>query len=458
MIYGCKTRLVAHLMTMSLIALPAVSLSGAALAGELKAGAAKAPIAIPAEFFPNENFSVVAEPLQTRALMLENDGNKAVMVVVDMTSISVPLVAGLKKLVSEETGVAASNVLILSSHTFSAPHMQDASHLEGDAAKAKNKNKMLIDAVFASVKSAANAAAKAMQPASVGFAKGSSDIAVYRQILTPKGWWFGANENGVTDKDVSVVRFDDAAHKPIAFIVNYAVQPSVMNESIGADGGRVVTPDLAGAVSTYVEGQYGESAVSLFSVGAEGDQSPAYVSNQYKLTRAGEVVREDAHEAGLLLVKAQGERLGAEAVRVAETIKADQNEAKVAVIADSVHMSGQKIPKNIKDIHVTTSYDYPPGDPVDAPIALLRVGDIALVGVQVEMSASTGIAIKSGSPVNNTVVMGLVNGAAKYMAAADAYDRFTYEAMNSFYARGSAEALADRIGGLLGDIAADLKK
>jgi len=207
-----------------------------------------------------------------------------------------------------------------------------------------------------------------------------------------------------------------------------------------------------------VEEAYGEGAVSLFSVGAEGDQSPAYVSNQYKLTRAGEVVREDAHEAGLLLLKAQGDRLGAEAVRVAETIKADQSEAKIAVVGNSVHMAGQKIPADIKDIHVTTSYDYPPADPVDAPIALLRIGDIALVGVQVELSASTGMAIKANSPVGKTVVMGLVNGAAKYMAASDAYDRFTYEAMNSFYAKGSAEALADRIGGMLSDIAADLGK
>ncbi|PIP00148.1 hypothetical protein [Pleomorphomonas carboxyditropha] len=456
MVHGCKKGFAAHLLTVSLVVLPIASLAANSFAGELKAGAAKERIAIPSAFYPNENFSVEAQPLQTRVLMLQNDDDKAVMVVVDMTSVSVPLVSELKALVSRETGVAADNVLIMSSHTFSAPHMQDATHLPSDEAKAKNK--LLVDAVFASVKNAADAAMKAMQPASVGFGTGTSNINVNREILTPKGWWFGADEHGASDKQVAVVRFDDMSHKPIAFIVNYAVQPSVMNESVGADGGRVVTPDLAGAVSDYVEGQYGGGAVSLFSVGAEGDQSPAYVSNQYKLTRAGEVVREDAHEAGLLLVKAQGDRLGAEAVRVAETIEADQSAPKIAVVRDSGHMAGQKIPANIKDIHVTTSYDYPPADPVEAPIALLRIGDIALVGVQVELSASTGMAIKANSPVEKTVVMGLVDGAAKYMAASDAYDRLTYEAMNSFYAKGSAEALADRIGGMLSDIAADLRK
>lgn len=86
-------------------------------------------------------------------------------------------------------------------------------------------------------------------------------------------------------------------------------------------------------------------------------------------------------------------------------------------------------------------------------------GSRQIAARQVEqLAVSTGMAIKAGSPVENTVVMGLVNGAAKYMAAADAYDRFTYEAMNSFYTKGSAEALADRIGGMLSDISADLKK
>jgi hypothetical protein len=43
----------------------------------------------------------------------------------------------------------------------------------------------------------------------------------------------------------------------------------------------------------------------------------------------------------------------------------------------------------------------------------------------------------------------MVNGAAKYMAEVSAYDRITYEAMNSPFARGSAEALVDNVVALL---------
>lgn len=41
--------------------------------------------------------------------------------------------------------------------------------------------------------------------------------------------------------------------------------------------------------------------------------------------------------------------------------------------------------------------------------------------------------------------MTLVNGAAKYMADENSYDKFTYEARNSQYAKGSAEYVEDKI-------------
>ena len=45
--------------------------------------------------------------------------------------------------------------------------------------------------------------------------------------------------------------------------------------------------------------------------------------------------------------------------------------------------------------------------------------------------------------------MTMVNGGAKYMTNAEGYDNITYEAMNSRYARGSAEIVASRFGAIL---------
>jgi hypothetical protein len=61
----------------------------------------------------------------------------------------------------------------------------------------------------------------------------------------------------------------------------------------------------------------------------------------------------------------------------------------------------------------------------------MRIDDIALVGVEVEFAASVGAEIKAHSPYPHTLLLTMVDGAAKYMADAKSYDQFTYEARNS---------------------------
>ena len=68
-----------------------------------------------------------------------------------------------------------------------------------------------------------------------------------------------------------------------------------------------------------------------------------------------------------------------------------------------------------------------------------------MVGVQAELSAATGEAIRRRSSFAHTMVVTMMNGAAKYMPEAAAYTKSTYEAMNSGYGPGSAELLADGI-------------
>jgi len=48
--------------------------------------------------------------------------------------------------------------------------------------------------------------------------------------------------------------------------------------------------------------------------------------------------------------------------------------------------------------------------------------------------------------------MTMVNGAAKYMADAESYDKFTYEARNSGFAKGSAEIVAEKMVSMLNQL------
>ena len=220
-----------------------------------------------------------------------------------------------------------------------------------------------------------------------------------------------------------------------------------MDHSENKDGRKPVTADLAGAATRFVERQYGGHTVALFLVGAAGDQAPVFQGNHYVLNRDGSTSRVDIHEAGFTLVDLIGERLGSETMQVSEGIKATAA-PDIQVWRRSLEVPSQAGSRGLPTEPVL-SYTYEPGPKVQVPVVLERIGDIVLVGLRPELGASVGAQIKAHSPFPHTMVVTMVDGGAKYMPDAGSYDRFTYEARNSSYARGAAEIVASGVNDLL---------
>ena len=93
-----------------------------------------------------------------------------------------------------------------------------------------------------------------------------------------------------------------------------------MNDSVMADGGRMVSGDLAGVTSRYLEDEY-EGAVALFVWGLPETRAPLFKAKYNYINRYGEICERDIHEGGFVLVEELGRRLGENAVLVAEKIK-----------------------------------------------------------------------------------------------------------------------------------------
>lgn len=414
----------------------------------LKAGAGQSAITIDAGVLPVESFTEVRDPLQARVVLFDNGATRVGMLVVDQTSLQQPVMDKLRQIVSTTGKVAPDNVLIGVSHTFSAPHISLSARNPDDVPRQQSLFASLTNAV----QRATEDAVKNMQNARLGFATGQSHVNVSRDMQTADGWWLGSDELGNSDKSVGVVRVDGADGKPLAVLMNYAVQPSIMNESIMKSGGRAVTADLAGAATRHVEQQYGNATVSMFLVGAGGDQAPFLVSNRYTLDKSGKPGRIDAGDAGYLLVGLLGERLGTEVVRVNEGIKTSAANTQLKVVQESVAATEIASSPNPNARRATKSYEFVNKGDTTVPFWIMQVGDVAFVGVQPELSAKTGQEIKARSPFKNTVVMTMVNGAAKYMPDAAAFDKITYEAQGSRYAKGDAEKVAARIIEVLKDM------
>lgn len=412
------------------------ALQAADASASFRAGAGKAVIELPGELFPfqNEKFTTVHDPLQVKVVLLDNGASRIALVVIDATSLGTDVIDLVRQTVSKSTGVATNNIMVNASHTFSSPHVPPAQQAER-----AHERELMSAALTSAVQKAAENAAGTLQAARVGFGTGTSSVNVSRDVESKDGWWLGANEHGPSDKSVAVVRIDSEQGQPIAILLNYGAQSSIMNESVGADGGHAVTADLAGAATRYVEQQYGANTVSLFLVGAAGDQSPVLVAHRVTLDRTLNASVVDVGDAGFLLVDLLGERLGAEAVRVSEATHTAALAGPLRIVQDSLTLPELQSNPNPTSRHATRQYQYVEKGPSAMPYWLLQIGDIVGVGVQVELNAKTGMAIKSQSPFKNTMVMNMVNGAAKYLPDAGSFDRFTYEAQGARYAKGSAE-------------------
>ncbi|MCX8999844.1 hypothetical protein NOF55_22325 [Rhizobiaceae bacterium BDR2-2] len=433
--------LVAGLLAGAAVALgPALSMADAGPA--FSAGAGRADVVFDASLFPLDGFAGERDPLAVRVLLLDGGAARLAIAVVDLTSISDAVIARFKAILGEVAGVEAGNAIVCASHTFSAPHVFAPGQAPGGSDTASND--AALQAFDAAVHTAATQAASVLQPATLGFGQGISRVNVNRDVETPSGWWLGANDAGYSDPTLGVLRIDRLDGRPLAILMNFAVQSSIMDGSERAEGGRLITADLAGAAARHVEAHFGADTVALFLVGAAGDQAPYLQASRHVVAEDGSVGRSDIHEAGFTLVDLLGERLGGEAVRVAGGIEAGPVPA-LEIRRESIEVAAQVFsPRNAPKGPVT-SFDYEPGGTVEVPIVLMRLGDVVLVGVQPELSASIGARIRESSPFALTLVATMVDGAAKYMPDAQGYDRFTYEARSAPFAKGAAEAAASGI-------------
>jgi hypothetical protein len=457
-----------------------LAVSGIALFGQgFRAGAGKSEIQITPDMWPLEGLTSQHDPLRVRVLLMDDGKARTAIVVLEQPSVSQGTIDGVKASLAKLAGVSAENAIVVGTHTTSAPHANmggpggGAGRAGGAAGPGGGPGVpaapgvqaapggraggpappspgaiAFAKALDAAAARAATQANGALQPAKVGFGVGATDVNVNRDLPTPKGWAFGSNSAGFSDKSLPVIRIDGADGKPIAVLMNVSVRSVVMDESKDDNGGRAVTADLAGAAAHYVENWYGGNTVALFLMGAGVDQAPVLEGNRYVLGQDGNLSRVDLHETGFTLLDLLGERLGSETIQAAEAIKATATPT-VTIARETLKVPSQGRTGGAPTNNPVLSYSYATGPDINFPVVLMRIGDIAIVGVQPELGSSIGAKIKAQSPFPHTIVAVMVDGGAKYMVDAESYDHFTNEARGSQFAQGAASVTVTGIEDLL---------
>lgn len=407
----------------------------------LRAGAARVDYTPAADQLPR-NYLGVLDPIYVRCIVIESGGTRAALVSIDAGGVSGNLHEKVSARAEKELNIPAAHLQMSATHTHSVPGQAGA---------------VLEEKIMQGLAEAT----RKLQPARVAWGTGVSYININRDIVDPatNRWWEGPNYEGTSDKTVAVMRFETLAGEPIAVYGNYAVH-AVLTGTLD-----LVSGDIPGATSRYVERHLGGDAVALWTSGAAGDQNPIFFDQTYELrdirikdyAKRGEDISNSMPPGGTgldrdnprvkVLMEEQkqmtltmGQMLGEEILRVMRSaLEKSPLDTTVAGAQASFSCPARR--------RTDTGRAGFPGTYVDAgevPILLsaLRIGDIYLAAVNAEVYNGIAQRLKRESPFKHTLMATLTNGSAPtgYIPSEDAYGRNVFTVLSSRLKPGCAEA------------------
>ncbi len=435
------------------------------MSGRLRAGTAKiditAPFTVPyLGYVPRQAyFEGVHDPLHARALYLERDGQAAAIVSLDLIGVSKNLPNGdLRHKVLERVGgrlnLTADALLFCASHSHSTPEVAGITSLHHlDDARA------WLNDLAADLAGCLVDAANAAQPTEIRLGRGAIEtISANRRVLDKNGVLYKPPDRippedmarpAPIDPDVNVVRFDfaDGSHSAL---LNFTCHPTTVQVN------PLVSADYPGVAAATVERDSDGCRECLFIQGTCGDINPI----------GGSAVPD--FEA----VESNGTALGRETIRVLDEIVGCEPspEAPLRISARELEFPRRDLPgpsplsEHAQDA-VGRARDLVDGlteaesrervdelsqatrqtlisarvmieqlaeiakghDPIRSTQHVIRVGDLAIVGIPGEPFSRLGMAIKSQSPAGLTVCAAYTNDYVGYLSDSESFAEGGYE-------------------------------
>jgi neutral ceramidase len=391
-------------------------------------------------------FEGVHDPIYARALVVDSGAATAAVVALDLVEYgsSRPV----RERIARELGIPVDHVLVTSSHDHNAPRGGPITPGTSSERGRPYSTPAYTQQVDDSIVDALRQAKASLQPARVGIGTGRADINVYRLAYKGDGSWGGADPDGPSDKTVWVVRFESLSGEPIALLMNYAVHSVVA----GPDN-ALVTGDLAGAVERFVERQFQDKVVALWTMGPAGDQNPKY--NMSVPGDGRDKNPEKNKAAAYQAMEAMGQILGVEVLQTANRIhrmapvaRIDAAERVVSCPVKPPSPPPSGAPSGPPAGGMFGPLKGPVPEPtkaltaMDLDLQLMRVNQIAITGVSGEVFTNIYWHLKKDSPFSNTILVTMANDRIGYIPDEADYDRVR----NASLVRGCAEtAIVDNL-------------
>ena len=430
--------------------------------GAWKAGAAKVDITPnAASLSPGD---IVRDPLFVRAIVIANDKSCALLVGADLGGLSDQVARRAIADAAKATGCPQENFVVSATHTHSA---SGSASLRGEP----------TPGIGEAIVKAVTMAKVALRPATIGFGSAQVDLNINRDLLLNNRWTQAPNPDGPSDKTLAVLDVLGEDGLPIGVYLNYAMHP------INFYMTGVVSADVPGEASRYIERRYGGSTVAIFAQGASGDQNPKFTRLQNKLSRvrtgvtgasnmrvlptAGVEARDEqssmarrmaalgrpvptereaeyraAVEEVSEIVTAGGVMLGESAVNLMQLgMMAHTQAGDVKGAVRQLQCPGRDRLDRDNPIREGALPPYADGEPVSIRVGMLKIGDIYISSINGEVYSAIGTRLKRSAPVSRLMMTSLANGSANsgYIYSDAASSNLTFQVIGSRLRPGCAE-------------------
>jgi len=402
----------------------------------LKVGAAKVNIT-PSKNELGPNSLGIHDSVYCRAIVIENGVTSAALITVAGNQNERAWKAATERM-EKELGIPAENVVLSSTHSHSVGRIT-----------------ALEEKIFAAAK---EAKAK-LQPARMGWGTGVSYINVKRDLIDPvtRKWWEGPDYDGASDKTVYVITFEALDGTPIALYYNYAMHAVIMGQY------DMVSGDVPGATSKYIEDSFDNKIVAVWSAGASGDQNPIFFQQTFDLrdirikdyAKRGEDISNSMPPGGVglnrsdpvvqrlmkeqeLINNAMGVMLGEEVKHVMRGVNRTMDKADIKAEQEVLTFPGRRRTNQGRGGIEGTYVD---GDSVTIRVGVLLLGDIALGTVNGEVYNPIATQFIKESPYAKTMMVTIANGSATtgYIPDDASFGQNVFEVLSSRLKPGYAE-------------------
>lgn len=392
------------------------------------------------------------DPLYSRAVVLTHGKDMVAIAIVDSCYVPRETLDAAKRLAQAMTGISTDRMLIAATHTHTAPPPAPGVGLRGpepvqDTRTEERYSRQLIDGIAASIARAF----ERQEPAEIGWV--SADLAdeVFNRrwfmkdgtippdpfggttdrvrMNPPAGSPDLVKPSGPIDPEVLALSIRTVAGEPLAVLVNYSLH------YVGNIPAGLVSADYFGefarAISTRLSA--GDEFVGILSNGTSGNINNIDFTKRRTRKEPFEQVRNVAGKLADAVAGAYGE------IEHSPESKLAMEQTELTLMRRKptrpILEQSRAILQDISPTELTRRHIYAQraidlhNGPADVSVVLqaVRIGDLGIVALPFETFVETGLAIKRASPLQETFVISLANGAEGYLPTPEHHALGGYE-------------------------------